>query len=84
MRVRVERIARTGRLTMQVEQAVALLHATGIGTITTLLATAEEKCDRQMSTVACDAVLAAVVTDRSTQQPGSLISLAIGLRAHLE
>ena len=37
---------------MQVEQAVALVHATGGGTITTLLATVEDKPDRQLSTVA--------------------------------
>ena len=83
LRARIERIARAGRLTMHVEQAVALIHATGVGTITTLLATAEEKRDRQLSTVALEAVLAAAVDDLSTQQPDGLVPLAIGLRAHL-
>jgi AcrR family transcriptional regulator len=84
LRKRVERIASAGRLTMQVEQAVALIHAAGVGTITTLLATAEEKRDRRLSGFAREAVLAAAVTDLSTQQPGGLVPLAIGLRAHLE
>jgi hypothetical protein len=59
LRVRVESIVRAGRLTMQVEQAVALIHATGVGTVTTLLATVENKPDRQLSTVARDAVFGA-------------------------
>jgi hypothetical protein len=57
--VRAERILRAGRLTMQVEPAVALFHATGVGTITTLPATVEDKPDRQLSTVARDAVIGA-------------------------
>jgi hypothetical protein len=64
-----------------------LFHAesqAGLGTITTLLATAEEKRDRRLAAFAREAVLAAAVTDRSTQQPGGLVPLAIGLRAHLE
>jgi hypothetical protein len=44
---------------MQVEPAVALFHATGVGTITTLPATVEDKPDRQLSTVARDAVIGA-------------------------
>jgi hypothetical protein len=44
---------------MQVEQAVALIHATGVGTITTLLATVEDKLDRQLSTVVRGAVFGA-------------------------
>ena len=54
--MRVGRILRAGRLTMQVEQAVVLIQATGVSTITTLLATVEDKPDRQLSTVARDAV----------------------------
>ncbi len=83
LRARVERIARAGRLTMAVEQAVALIHATGVGTITTLLAVPGEKRDGQLSTVAREAVLAAVVRNLSKRQPDSLTPLAIGLRAHL-
>ena len=83
LRARVERIARAGRLTMPVEQAVALIHATGVGTIATLLAITEKKRDRHLSTVAREAVLAAVVDDFSRQQPDGLVPLAIGLHAHL-
>ncbi len=83
LRARVERIARAGRLTMAVEQAVALIHATGVGTITTLLAVPREKRDGQLSTVAREAVLAAVVRNLSKRQLDSLTPLAIGLRAHL-
>ncbi len=83
LRARVERIARAGRLTMAVEQAVALIHATGVGTITTLLAVPGEKRDGQLSTVAREAVLAAVVRNLSKRQLDSLTPLAIGLRAHL-
>ncbi|GAB0114321.1 TetR/AcrR family transcriptional regulator [Acidisoma sp. C75] len=83
LRARIERIARAGRLTMQIEQAVALIHATGVGTVATLLTTPEEKRERQLPAIAREAVLAAVVADLPDQQPGGLAPLAIGLRAHL-
>ncbi|WGM45967.1 hypothetical protein KOAAANKH_00832 [Brevundimonas sp. NIBR10] len=61
LRERVQRIARKGQLRMPVERAVALIHAAGVGTVATLLATPVNMRDSQLATSACDAVLAAIV-----------------------
>ena len=42
LRKRVQRIAQAGRLRMPVESAAGLVHAAGVGTVATLLATPEE------------------------------------------
>lgn len=83
LRERVDRIARTGRLRMPVERAVGLIHAAGVGTVTTLLATPEEERDAKLSPVMRDSVIASIVTTRSGQQHVDLASLAVGLRAHI-
>ena len=46
-----EPIARAARLRMPVERAVALIHAVGVGAVTTLLAIPEEERDPQLSSV---------------------------------
>lgn len=84
LRERVERIARAGRLRMPVERAVALIHAAGVGTVATLLAVPEPERDPQLSSIARDAVLAAISGISFAQDEGAPASLAIGLRAHLD
>lgn len=81
LRERVERIARAGRLRTPVERAVALIHAAGVGTVATLLAIPEKERDPQLSLVARDAVLAAIVTGLPRHDDADLASLAVGLRA---
>ena len=83
LRERVERIARAGRLRMPVERAVALIHAAGVGTVTTLLAITEEERDPQLSPVTRDSVIASIITNPPKQYHADLASLAVGLRAHL-
>ena len=84
LRSRVRRLALAGRLRMAEERAVALIHAAGVGTITTLLATPQDERDPQLSTVARDIVLAALVADPSEQAGDALAPLAVSLRAHLD
>lgn len=84
LRERVRRIARAGRLQMQLEQAVALIHAAGVGIVVTLLATPDTDRDPHLPGVAREAVLSAVIADVPVQPDGSIASLAIGLRAHLD
>ncbi len=83
LRERVGLIARAGWLRMPVERAVALIHAAGVGTVTTLLALPEGERDPQLSSVTRDAVLASIVTSSPRQETADLASMAIGLRAHL-
>ena len=83
LRERVERIARAGRLRMPVERAVALIHAAGVGTVTTLLALPEDERDPQLSPVTRDALLASIVSSSPKREDANLASLAVGLRAHL-
>jgi AcrR family transcriptional regulator len=83
LRERVERIARAARLRMPVERAVALIHAAGVGTVTTLLAIPEEERDPQLSSVIRDSVIASIIINATDQGQAGLASLAVGLRAHL-
>ncbi|EQB17165.1 hypothetical protein RLDS_04225 [Sphingobium lactosutens DS20] len=83
LRVRIERIARAGRLNIPIERAVGLVHATGVGTVATLLATPKEERDPHLSTTAREAVLAALVSDSSMSRNEGFAPLAIALRAHL-
>ena len=88
LRERVQLIACVGRLRVSTERAVGLIHAAGVGTVTTLLAESDDERDPQLSPLARDAVLAAIVDDGldAREEPGlaPLVSLVVGLRAHLE
>lgn len=83
LRSRVQRIARAGRLRMVEDRAVALIHAVGVGTVTTLLGVPGEERDLRLSGDARDAVLAALVAPARQADEGSA-PLAVGLRAHIE
>ena len=84
LRERVERIARAGRLRIPVKRAVGLIHAAGVGIVTTLLAIPEEERDPQLSPVTRDSVIASIITNPPDQQHADLASLAVGLRTHLD
>ena len=84
LRERVERIARAGRLRMPVERAVALIHAAGVGTVATLLAVPGNERDPNLSPVMRDGIIASVITGSPRHGHADLISLAVGLRAHLD
>ena len=68
---------------MPVERAVALIHEAGVGAVTTLLAIPEEERDPQLSSVIRDSVIASIITNPPDQDQADLVSLAVGLRAHL-
>jgi AcrR family transcriptional regulator len=84
LRERVQRIARAGRLRVPVESAVRLIHAAGVGTVATLLASPSPDRDPHLSPSARDAVLASITGDTPGRDEPSLASLAVGLRAHLD
>ncbi|WBO22907.1 TetR/AcrR family transcriptional regulator [Sphingomonas abietis] len=84
LRKRVKRIARAGRLGVPVERAVALIHAAGVGTVTTLLATSSVELDPQLAASAREAVMAAILADiPKGQDRSSIASLAIALEVQL-
>ena len=57
------RVAATGRLTMSVERAARLAHATGVGVVLTLIATPEPERDLTLVELARDSVLRTLLTD---------------------
>lgn len=84
LRERVQRVARAGQLGVPVERAVALIHAAGVGTVATLIAAAPETRDPQISPLARDAVLSAILSEASSREKDSgLIALAVALGARL-
>jgi AcrR family transcriptional regulator len=83
LRERVGLIARAGRLRVPEERAIALIHAAGVGMVTTLLATPLDRRDPELGRLALDAVLGALVSVDVEPRPAASASLAIGLRAHL-
>jgi AcrR family transcriptional regulator len=84
LRKRVERVAHTGRLRIPVDRAVALIHAAGVGAVTTLLTTPDDERDQGLSAAVWEAVLAALIADPAVPPDGGAASLAVGLRAHLD
>lgn len=85
LRKRVHRIARAGRLGMPVERAVALIHAAGVGTVATLLATSAFDRDPQLAASAREAVMVAILADMPEQQDRTGIpSLAIALGVQID
>ena len=79
---RVHRIAQVGRLKVAQNRAVALIHAAGVGTVSTLLALpADDRGSLAMDTR--EAVLDAIVTEPPRGQSNALAPLAISLRANL-
>jgi len=85
LRTRVRRIAQAGRLRLPVESAVRLVHATGVGTVATLLATPAEDRDPHLAGLAREAVMAAILADAPVEPDRiGIASLAISLGARLE
>jgi AcrR family transcriptional regulator len=83
LRKRIGRLARAGMLRLPEERAVALVHAAGVGTVSTLLAVPREKRDPDLSPTARDAVMAALIAESKEDVGHTIGVFAIGLRAHL-
>lgn len=80
----VSRIAEAGRLRMTVRRAVQLIHATGVGVTLSLIATPEAERDLEVSAIARDTMIRAIVTDKSRAVATSNVaSRAVALRAAL-
>lgn len=84
LRSRVRRVALAGRLRTTEDRAVGLIHAAGVGTVTTLLAVPEDERDPQLSPAARDAVFAALTVDGPEQTDTAVATLAVSLRARLD
>ena len=77
------RIAAAGRLRFSEERAAELFHASGCGTVLTLLARAAEDRDRGLSEIAREAAIAAITTDAPAFEGSGPAAAAAALRAVL-
>lgn len=83
LRARVQRVAAAGRLRVAEQLAVDLIHATGTGTVITLLSLPIERRDRDLADAAWDAVIRAIATDVSALPAGDITAAAVALRTEL-
>ena len=84
LRRRVAKIARAGRLRVAEERAVALVHGSAVGIVTTLLALPPEERDERLIALARDGALATIVNEEPTPDQSDAVLHAIALRAHLD
>jgi AcrR family transcriptional regulator len=79
----IHRIAEAGRLRVSEERAASLVHAAGCGTTITLISTAPERRDPELSAMAREAVIAAITTDTPASASPGPVGAAVALRAVL-
>lgn len=84
LRERVTRVARAGRLAVPVDQAVSVIHAIGVGTVMTLLATAPKERDETLSRSARNAAWAAILSEAPSSTEKGIAPLAVALSARLD
>ncbi len=83
LREHIRRIAVAGRLRVSEERAADLVHASGCGTVLTLLSMPEERRDMGMAEIARDAVIAAITTGSPVLENPGPAAAAVALRAVL-
>lgn len=83
LRRRLARIARAGRLRVSEPRALALMRATGTGTVLTLLDQPADRRDLDLLRLAREAVIAAITIDVPVSVGSSPATAAIALRAAL-
>jgi len=83
LREHIRRVAIAGRLRVPEERAADLFHASGCGTVLTLLAQAEGHRDTALSEAAREAAIAAITTDAPAVENSGAAAAAIALRAAL-
>lgn len=81
---RVHRVALTGRLRVEEDLAVELIHAAGTGAILSTLSRPENERDRRLADVMFEAVLSRLVTDPDEVATDTTASAAIALRAEAD
>lgn len=79
----IRRAAVAGRLRVSEERAADLVHASGCGTVLTLLSMPEESRDVGMAKITRDAIITAITTESLTRNPPVPAAAAIALRAVL-
>lgn len=84
LRRRVAKIARAGRLRIEEERAVALVHASAVGVVTTLLALPPEERDERLLGLARDGAMTTIVAEEAPPDRSDAVIHAIALRAHLD
>lgn len=75
------RVAAAGRLRVCEDRAAHLFHAAACGTVMTLLGMTGSERDMSLSETACDAALAAMVTDQPVSPAPTVAAAATTLRA---
>ena len=83
LREHIRHIAIAGRLRVSEERAADLVHASGCGTVLTLLSMPEESRDMAMAEIARDAIITAITTGSPVLKNPGPAALAIALRAVL-
>ena len=79
----IRRVAAAGRLRFSEEQAAQLFHASGCGTVLTLLARAEGERDMSLLGIAREAAIATITTDAPAFESSGPAAAAVALRAVL-
>ena len=77
----IHRLAVAGRLRFGEARAAALVHASGCGTVLTLLATPADERDGELSKIARETVIAAITTQESALEAPGVAAVAVALRA---
>ncbi len=86
LRARVHRLAEAGRLRVGEDRVVALVHAAGVGAVTTLLAHPADERPEGLDEDLLEAVLARVLDggEPTTSDPDAVRVAAVTLRAHTD
>lgn len=84
LRAHIRRLAEDGRLRVGQEHAVNLVHASGCGTVLTLLAVPGDRRDPELSVLAREAVIAAITTGTPAVRASGPVGAAVALRAVLD
>ncbi len=79
----IRRVAAVGRLRFSEERAADLFHASGCGTVLTLLAKADGSRDMSLSEIAREAAIAAITTGSPAFESSGPAAAAVALRAVL-
>jgi AcrR family transcriptional regulator len=84
LRQKIRSIALAGRLRVAEDRAVMLLHAAGTGTVFALLTQPDAQRDLGLSTVAREAIIAAITSDPVSASGQGVASAAVVMNALLE
>ncbi len=84
LREHIRKAAVAGRLRVSEERAANLYHAAALGTVLTLLGMPEGEIDMALSTIAREAAISAITTEKPVYSKAGSAEAAIALRAMLD